>query len=275
MSAKQIITSFFDKFFKDETTTLAASLAFYTALSLAPLLILFVAISAHLDDHLQAEFLSGAHSLMGGEAAQALGIVIESAKSRADLTSLAGILGASTLLISASLIFGQLRTALNRIFGIQEPPMASGGLAILWQFLRDRLTHIALALIGILCLIISLLASSVLSATLEGGQRDFAYLVNVCASFAFFAAMFTLVFRYLPDRHQPWRQAIQGGILTAALFVVGKELIGLYLGKSAIGSPYGAAGSLIVLLVWVYYSTLITFIGAQVSSLLVRSQSPA
>lgn len=265
------ISRFYDKFSKDETTTLAASLAFYTALSLAPLVILFVAITAQLDDHLQTEFLTSARNLVGQEAAQTLQIVIESAKSRADLTSLAGLLGATTLLISGSLIFGQLQTALNRIFEVKPRVLASTGLAIVWDFLRDRLTHIGLALLGIFCLIVSLLASSFLSATFRPEFGKFALAINIITSFAFFSGMFTLVFRYLPDRRQPWLSAAQGGVLTAALFVAGKELIGLYLGKSAIGSAYGAAGSLIVLLVWVYYSTLITFVGAQVSSLLIRT----
>lgn len=271
----RFISSFYTKFSQDETTTLAASLAFYTALSLAPLVILFVAIAARLDDQLITEFLNNANGLVGQEAAQALQIVIDSAKSRADLTSLAGILGAATLLISGSLIFGQLQTALNRIFEVKPQDAGTTGFAIIWEFLRERLTHIGLALLGIFCLIISLLASSFLSATFQPTHRNFAFLVNIVSSFLFFSGMFTLVFRYLPDRRQPWFSATQGGVLTAGLFVVGKEIIGLYLGKSAIGSAYGAAGSLIVLLVWVYYSTLITFVGAQVSSLLIRLETRA
>jgi len=115
-----------------------------------------------------------------------------------------------------------------------------------------------------------LLASSVLSATVASTQRTWAQVVTVVASTGFYSLMFTLLFRYLPDKRQPWGSAFRGGVLTALLFEVGKEVIAMYLGRSAIGSAYGAAGSLIVLLVWVYYSTLITFVGAQVSSILMR-----
>lgn len=264
------LSRFFDKFSRDETTTLAASLAFYTALSMAPLLILFVAVAARLSDQLLSEFLINTESLVGAEAAEAVRIVIEGARSRTDLTSIAGLLGLATLLVSASLIFGQLRTALNRIFNVQAPDTSQAGyLHMAWQFLRERVTHILFALIGIVCLVLTLMASSFLSATFqeEAGRR--AMLANVAVSFVFYVLFFTAVFRYLPDKRQPWRSALGGGLLTAVFFEIGKEILGLYLGKSAIGSAYGAAGSLIVLLVWVYYSTLITFIGAQISSILM------
>lgn len=276
MSAKTFLGRFFDKFFKDETTTLAASLSFYTALSLAPLVILFVAISAHLSEDLIVEFLTNTRALVGEDAAQAVQIVIDGARSRTDLTSVAGWIGAGTLLVSASLIFGQLRVALNRIFGVQPPPAPFGGVfGVIVQFVRERLMYVMFALVCVLAVIVTLLASSVLSATVASSQRTIAQLITILASTAFYSLMFTLLFRYLPDRRQPWRSAFRGGVITALLFEVGKELIALYLGKSAIGSAYGAAGSLIVLLVWVYYSTLITFVGAQVSSILMRFRGGA
>lgn len=272
MSVKSFLSRFFDKFFKDDTTTLAASLAFYTALSLAPTLILFVAIAAHLSEELITELLNSTQNLVGADAAQAVQMVIEGAKSRADLTSFAGLLGALTLLASASLIFGQLRTALNRIFEVPAPTAAAedGLKGMIVLFLRERLAFILLAFVGVLSLIASLLASSVLSATVHTQDRWTAVTLNVGASTAFYALVFSLVFRYLPDARQPWPCALRGGVLTALMFEIGKELIAVYLGRSAVGSAYGAAGSLIVLLVWVYYSTLISLIGAQLSSIWMR-----
>jgi membrane protein len=265
---RAFLVRFWDKFSQDETTTLAASLAFYMALSLAPLAILFVAISSRFSAELQGDFIDRVRGLMGSEAAQAIEIVITGAKSRTDLTSVAGLFGVATILVSASLIFGQLRGALNRIFAVKPNGSdLSGVLTYLWAVVQERLAHIGMALIFILTLIGSLLLSSFISASLAGEQRYVVLALSVVISFFFYAFMFTFVFRYLPDRHQPWRSAFRGGLLTAILFEVGKELLGVYLGRSAIGSAYGAAGSLIVLLVWVYYSTLITFVGAQVSSL--------
>jgi membrane protein len=134
--------------------------------------------------------------------------------------------------------------------------------------MKNRLLHVGLALSFIFILIVSLTASSVISAMTNREFKTMASTINILVSIFSYIAVFTLTFRYMPDHHQPWQRAIRGGLLTAVLFVFGKELIGLYLGRSAIGSAYGAAGSLVVLLVWVYYSTLITFVGAQVSSLI-------
>ena len=269
VSTRSFFSRFSAKFLRDETTTLAASLAYYTALSLAPLLILFVAISSRLSDQLQAEFLEQARALVGDDGAETLEIVITGAKTRADLTSLAGVIGLFTLLVSASLIFGQLRLALNRIFEVQRQPDGLHGLlGVLWRLLSERLAHIGIALVFIVSLIVSLTASSVLSSSIAAQHFQLAFLLNISISLAFYCFSFTLVFRYLPDRRQPWRAAFQGGVVTSLLFEIGKAVIGIYLGNSAIGSAYGAAGSLIVLLVWVYYSTLITFVGAQVSSIL-------
>ncbi len=263
--------SFITKFTKDETTTLAASLAFYTALSLAPLVILFVTISSQFSLELQTNFINEAQTIVGEEGASAFDMIIESAKTRPDLTSIASVVGVFTLLLSASMIFGELRGALNRIFEVEPKVQTKPGLMrATWVFIRERIVHVGVALCFILILILSLAASSFINAA-ESNVRSVAALVNVCISLAFYIFLFGLTFRYLPDHKQSWKRALRGGVLTAVLFVIGKEGIGLYLGNSAIGSAYGAAGSVIVLLVWVYYSTLITFVGAQVSAILIPS----
>ena len=269
MHAGSFLARFFEKFFKDETTTLAASLAFYTALSLAPLLILFVAASSYLSGDLERQFVGQTRGLVGNDATQIVQTVVESAQSRADLTSLAGLVGTATLLLSASLIFGQLRTALNRIFDVQPPDLGlTGYSAVIVQFLRERLMHVGFALVCILGMIASLLASSILSSSLTMPSRTTARILSVGGSFAFYVLLFTTMFRFLPDRRQSWRTALLGGVLTAIGFEIGKEIIAFYLGRTAVGSAYGTAGSLIALLIWVYYSALITFVGAQVSALM-------
>ncbi len=258
---------------RDRTTTYAASVAFYTALSLAPILILFVTLTSRMTSGFQSEFEYQVLALVGADAAQAVSLIITNAKERPDLASLSGLFGAATLLLSASLIFGELREAMNRIFETTPPTDDSETfLQITFHFVRDRLLHIGMALTFIFIMIVSLIFSSVLSATFKSDQSVW-NVVNVVASFVFYVGVFALVFRYLPNRRTKWVESAKGGVITAFLFVVGKELIGLYLGKSALGSAYGAAGSVIVLLVWVYYSALITFVGAHVSAILLRKNA--
>ena len=270
---KTFLTSLFDRFQSDHTTTLAASLSYFTALSLAPLVVLFVVISSKLDGQIEIAFLQQMRSLVGPSASQIFEMVIQNAKERPDLTSISGVIGILTLLFSASLIFGELRTALNKIFenedNVSDPPHAT-----IWQdifyFLKERFLRVGIVLSFLFIMIVSLMASSFISATFEVDRAIWGTM-NAAVSLLFFVGLFSLLFRYLPNSRIKWAQAFKGGFITALLFVIGKELIGIYLGNSSIGSAYGAAGSIIVLLVWVYYSALITFIGAHVSSLLSHS----
>lgn len=266
---ENLFRRFFIKFFKDGTTTLASSLAFYTVLSLAPLLILFVTVASQLSGDLQENFQTQVRNLVGTDAALAVEMVIENAKSRPDLTSLASLLGVFTLLLSASLIFGELRSALNRIYDVRPHDHPHPGfLGEVWSFAKARIFHVGLAVSFIFVLIVSLIVSSAISASIGSKTTVFAISLDALISIIFYVGIFTAMFRYLPDHHLPFWRAAQGGLFTAVLFVAGKQVVGLYIGNSAIGSSYGAAGSFVVLLVWVYYSSIITFIGAQLSSIL-------
>lgn len=273
MRMKEFLTSFFDRFSRDRTTTLASSLAYYTALSLAPLIVLFITISSKLSDELQKNFLIQVQNVVGADAAKTFQIVIDNAKERPDLASISGLFGALTLLLSASLIFGELRTALNQIFELppKETPSESA-FATVWHFIKRKILTAGLALSFILIMIASLIASSMISATFSSNHQLWST-INIVVNLVSYVGLFTLLFHFMPDQKIRWKRAFQGGLITASLFVVGKEIIAAYLGRSALGSAYGAAGSFIVLLVWVYYSALITFIGAHVSSLLLWKDS--
>ncbi len=269
MTFSSFMKSFFARFMKDQTTTFAASVAFYTALSLAPLLILFVTFTSRMSDGFQESFEIQVQSLVGSDAAQAVSLIITNAKDRPDLASWSGLFGMATLLLSASLIFGEFREAMNRIFDTVTPSNPNETVFdLVKSFVRDRLFQVGLALSFVFIMIVSLVFSSALSATFKSEQLLW-QIINFAASFLIYAIVFGLVFRYLPNRRTHLKESMLGGLLTAFLFVVGKELIGIYLGKSALGSAYGAAGSVVVLLVWVYYSAMITFIGAHVSALLL------
>lgn len=269
MTVGNFLWNFGERFNRDRTTTLAASVAFYTALSLAPLLMLFVTISSQFSDQLQTTFVDQIRALIGSDAAQGIELIISNAKSRPDLSSLAGIFSVITLIVSASLIFGEMRAALNQIFEIKTTENPDETLfQTVVEILKARIFHIGLALSFIFILVVSLIVSSVISSSLMTEKNIWASIVNIFISAISYIGLFSLLFRYLPDRRLSWKKSLRGALLTSVLFVIGKEAIGVYLGNSALSSSYGAAGSVVLLLVWVYYSALITFIGAQVSSLI-------
>lgn len=269
-TAKKFSFDFADKFFRDNTTTLAASLAYYATLSIAPLMVLFITISARVNPLVQSEFIGQVQNLIGEHAGEAIRIVIETAKDRPDLSSLSGILGALMLAISASAVFSELKSSLNIVFetGTLEKEKPQEG--VIWHFLKIRLLSVGFVLSFIFILLTSLIASSVISVFLPSSDQTVARGLSWLFSFGIEAVIFALIYRYVPDERILWSEAFWAGGITAALFVTGKELVGIYLGNSAVGSAYGAAGSVIVLLIWIYYSALIVFSGAQLNFLLAQ-----
>lgn len=256
---------------KDEVTRFAASLSFYMALSFAPILVLFVVVSSTFTLHLQEELQREISYLVGQDGAELMRMVISSSKAHPDFSTKAGIIGSITLLISASLIFGELQDAMNRIFG--GPNSAHETLSFFrhaFAYLKQRFIHIGIVLSFLLILIVSLVVSSLLYNIVLPTERTFTFLVNLVLSMMFYGSVFTLMIRFLPFNRQPWLGATKGGLITALMFLIGKEFIGAYIGNSAIRSVYGAAGSLIALLVWVYYSSIIILVGAEFTKLLIN-----
>jgi membrane protein len=246
------------RFFSDRVLSLSAAVSFYTLLSFAPLMVLVVWISSSLGAGEQQAILQQIAQLAGPEARDAAEAVIENARERPSLGSLAGIGGIGVTVLAATAVFGQLQTALNSIWGIRARARNA-----IWGWLRQRLLSLGLiAAIGFV-LIVSLVVSAIIGLFLNrtGPLWD---LVNTTVSAVIFAGLFALVFRYLPDAHLPRKYAWFGGIVTAVLFVIGKGLIGLYLANGNIGSSYGAAAFVVLLLVWVYYASAIFFFGAEV-----------
>jgi membrane protein len=254
---KEIGARFIAGFSKHDLMTLSAALAFYTALSLSPLMLLLIS-AVSLVGGAESKFIQQVQYLMGSQATEAIKTVIDNAQDRPNLGSFAGIFGVLTLLFSASGIFSQLQSSLNVIWEAEEKTEGAG-----WKtFLRKRVFSMGMVLALAFIAVVSLVVSTGLSAVMptdEGIWRA----VNLIASLAVFSYLFALIFKYLPDVKISWRHVLFGGFVTALMFTAGKYLIGLYLGKSALGSTYGAAGSLIVLLAWVYYSSLILFVGAE------------
>ncbi len=249
----------------DGASRLAASLAFYTLLSLAPLVIIAVAVAGVVlgPEAARGQIADELSRVVGRDAARGLQSVVASAQSPASGT-VGTIIGVITLFVGASGVFGELQYALNAIWEVRAKP----GRGVLGE-VKDRFFSFTMVLGVAFLLLVSLLLSAVLSAfghsftpLLPGGELVW-QACNFVLSLALITGLFALIFKYVPDVRIDWTDVWAGAAVTALLFTVGKSLLGIYLGKASIGSSYGAAGSLVVLVVWVYYSAQILFLGAE------------
>lgn len=260
------------EFFEDDVFRFSAALSFYAMLSLAPLLIIILAITAIFVDvqSVKAELVTQVDALIGPQGATVLTTVLENAEAN-QRRGTAAILGVILSIFGATAVFVQLQNALNRIWGVEPAPDK-----FWWSLLMTRIVSFGVVLsIGFL-LLVSLLISAVittvsttLSLQLPGGVALW-YYVDVFSSLTIITLLFAFLFRYLPDVRIAWRDVWVGAFITAVLFTLGKRLIGYYLGHSAITSVYGAAGSLVALLFWIYYSALIIFFGAEIAQVYSR-----
>lgn len=267
----KVLKEFVAGFMNHDLMTLSAALAFYTALSLAPLLLITLSVVGLLAQGSQSQLIGQIESLIGPQAGVAVRTVVESSGAQPQVGSLAGIVGVTVLLFTASSVFAQLQTSLNVIWGATSQSASS-----VWSWLTKRLLSMGMVLALGFIAAVSLVVSAVLSFwfTSDGNLWQ---VVNYLVSIGVFTILFALIFEFLPDRRLPIREALIGGAMTAFLFSLGKYAIGVYLGRSAVGSAYGAAGSLIVLLLWVYYSSLILFVGAELTRALhaFRNAAPS
>jgi membrane protein len=260
--ARTVLAEFAD----DDALTLAAAVAFYTALSLSPMVILLLDVSTFLGQSAQRELLAQIHGVVGPRASAGIEMIVESAEDRPAQGRLARIVGFSVLVFSASGVFAQLQASMNRIWDVRTRPGAG-----FWNWARKRLVSIGmLVTIGFL-LLVSLALSAAIDILIPGSTAVW-HAVNFTVSLLVFVLLFAAMLKVLPDVRIPWRTVGTGAVLTAILFVVGKFFIGLYLGNSSVGSAYGAAGSLLVLLVWVYYSTVTFLLGAEITQVHARTR---
>lgn len=263
-SLKNIASDFLDGLIKHDVMTLAAALAFYTTLSLAPILLLTLSLVGLFGIDMSLEVALEIEKLMGEEAARAITAVVHNAQAETKLSTLAGALGLATLLISASGVFIQLHSSLNIIWRV-GPRLRQGIKAWARHRAFSIVAMFSLALLGIA----SVLASTLIAYYFKEHQVTWK-IINTVLSLLIFAAVFASLFKYLPEDRLSWKNALIGGFVTSGMFAIGKYLIGLYLFKSAIASAYGAAGSLVMLLLWVYYSSIIFYVGAEITRVLTN-----
>lgn len=253
-------------FIDDNALSHGAAMAFYAATSLAPILLIVVAIAGAVFGHEAAQLALSAQitGLMGVQSADLLQVALETASSSTK-GLWATLIGLVTLFVTASGVFGEMQTALNVIWKV-EPEGTSVS-----RLVRARAASLGLvAALGFL-LLVSLIASAAISAmgNLINAYMPFGTMIvsvtNTVVSFTLITGMFATIYKVFPDRRLAWRDVITGALVTAALFTLGKSLIGWYIGTSSIASSYGAAGGLLVILLWVYYSSQIFLFGAELT----------
>jgi membrane protein len=261
---KQSFTEFMD----DDCMTSAAALSYYTVFSLpAILMLLMLVVSAFMDpSDVQGGLESQLRSLMGPSAGGEVRTMIQESE-RPGGGLIPTIVGIVALIFGATGAMGQLQAALNRAWDVAPDPKQGG----IKSFLTKRLFSLGMLLSIAFLLLVSLVVSTLISGVgdkltgfLPAGLSEGALqLINIVVSFVVISLLFGAMFKVLPDATVSWRSALTGGLVTGLLFVIGKFLIGLYIGKSNPGEAYGAAGSLIVMLLWIYYSGLIVLFGAE------------
>jgi membrane protein len=250
----------------DNCLRLAASLAFYTALSLAPLVLLVVGLAGLVVARQQVvqQLAAQLEGLMGPAGRELVYTILTTTTPQGG--TWATVLGLATLILGATAVFGELQATLNLIWEVQPAP--TGGVwGELWAWLKERIFSLALVFALAFLLLVSLVISAALAAAaalVQGPEQALlSRLLELAVSLLVLTCVFALLFKYVPDAEIRWRDVWPGGFITAVLFTVGKTAIGAYIGQASVGSAYGAAGSLVVLLVWVYYSALIFFFGAE------------
>lgn len=249
----------------DDCTRLGASLAYYTLFAIAPVLLMATAIAGMVfgPDAVRAEIVAQLDQLVGHDGALAIESLLEAA-SRRPSGALATMFGGVAFLIAATGAFLELQVALNTIWRVKPRPTGH-----LYAFVIDRLRSFGLVVaIGFL-LLVSLTVTAALAALgawlfkLSPANATFWSILNTFISIAVTTGLFALLFRFLPDVRLRWRDVATGAAVTAVLFTFGQYVIGLYLGQGVVASSYGAAGSIMVLLLWVYYSCQIVLFGAE------------
>jgi len=250
---------------KDHAASMGGALAYYTLFSIAPLLLIVIAIAGFFlgPEAARGELFAQLQGLLGDDGAAAVQGLLESA-SEPEEGLFATVFGVALLLLGATTVFAELQSDLDRIWRVEAKPTSG-----LWGLLRARLLSFGMILVLAFLLLVSLVLSAALSAVgkLWGGWFEglavLLEVVNLVFAFTITTGLFAMIYKFLPRAEIPWRDVWIGAGVTAILFAVGKFLIGLYIGRSGIASGFGAAGSFVVLLVWVYYSTQIFLLGAE------------
>jgi membrane protein len=244
--------------FMDDGFTLAAALAFYAILSVAPLLILLITVFGFVGETTQQQIVQQTEKLIGPQASQGVELILKNARVQRVKATSSAIFGLTVLLLSATSVFGQLQYSLNTVFNVRW----KRGILAGWLYKRF------LSLLMVLAMGIVLLATVIVSSTIAvifRSRGSGAEIINLVISVAVYTVIFVIMFRVLPDVKISWKDTWVGGFISSVLFVIGEYAISRYLRSNVLTSLYGAAGSLVVLVLWIYYSSLILLLGAELT----------
>ncbi|HEY0058997.1 MAG TPA: YihY/virulence factor BrkB family protein [Flavisolibacter sp.] len=262
----EVLKNAFKGFVEDKVPKLSGSLAYYTVFSLGPLLIMIIYLCSFFmgREAIEGTIYNQINGFVGQEAALQIQDIIKNVALEGK-SGFAAIIGIITLLIGATTVFGDIQDSINSIWGLKAKPKSG-----IMKLLKDRL--LSFGIIGSLgfLLIVSLGVSAVVDALGERLKNTFPdvtvvvfRIINLLLTLTITTGLFAVIFKVLPDAKIKWKDVLGGAIATSILFMIGKLLISLYISKSEVGSAYGAAGSLIILIVWIYYSAIILYFGAE------------
>jgi len=262
----KVLKNSFKGFSDDKVLKLSAALAYYTVFSIGPLLIVIISLCGLFfgREAIEGTIYGQIQSFVGRDAALQLQQIIKSA-AIGGKGKVAAIIGIVTLVIGATSMFAEMQESINMIWGLKAKPKSGW-----WLLIKNRLLSFGvIASLGFLLLVTLAISGLIeaLSQRLRNHFPDIAiilfYIINLLINFAVIAALFAVIFRVLPDARIKWKDVMAGAIATSVLFMIGKFAISFYISKSNVGSTYGTAGSLVVLLVWIYYSSIILYYGAE------------
>jgi membrane protein len=266
----------FDLWSKDNIPRLAASLAYYTILSSAPLLVISIAVADRVfgKDAVQGQLAWEIQTLVGGDAAQAIqSLVLDAHRPAVGLT--AAVLSLLTLIVGASSVFVELHDSLNLIWGVAPPDGALLGSIL--TFLKERIYSALVVMAAGCLLLISLLVSTLIATIgkfflpLLPTPEWVLHIATFAVSFVVVTLLFEIIYKVLPDVSLRWNDVVIGASVTSLVFTIGKQLLAIYLGRVGFESIYGAAGTVVIFLVWVYYSAQLFFLGAEFTKVYTRT----
>ncbi len=262
----EVLKNSFKGFGDDKVTKMSGSLAYYTVFSMAPLLIMIISLAGIFlgREAVEGKIYGQLAGFVGADTAAQLQEIIKNA-SLAGKSKIAAIIGGITLLIGATTVFAEIQDSINTIWGLKPKPKKG------WlKLIQNRfLSFSVIASLGFL-LLVSLGVTALIEGLSERLRANFPevtvvvfYIINLVLTLIVVTSIFAVIFKVLPDANIKWRDVWSGAIATAVLFILGKFAISFYISKSEVGSTYGAAGSLVVLLLWIYYSSIILYFGAE------------
>jgi membrane protein len=260
--AKKAVNAWLD----DYAPSMGAAIAFYTVFSMAPLVIIVIAVASFFwsRDAVQGQLFQQVSALVGADGAKAVESVVQGAQAPTQ-GIIATVVSVVVLLVGSTTVFAELQSALDRIWEVPAAEKRSG----IWNTVRARLLSFGLVLALAFLLIVSLIISAMLSAmgswasNLLPAWEFLLQAINIVIALGFTTLLFAMIYRFMPRASVAWREVWTGAFVTAVLFEIGKFLIGLYVGKASVASSYAAAGSLVVVLIWVYYAAQVFLLGAE------------